>query len=167
MLASVITLLALPTIWLVNRDEGGSSTARPNVAAVGLDPGEADDPAGAAGAPMTDFDPMGPSGAMYLEPATTVAPPASVVVAIGTTPDEAIATARGTYRRSVGSSTCLFNGIRDGQVVTVVNVANGRSIECTTSITEGVADGVLVMNIGRFARIADLTAAPIHLEIRQ
>ena len=163
-LASVITLLTLPTIWLVNRDDAGESSSRPNVGAVGIDPGEADE---ASGTPVSELDPMGESGAMYLQPATTVLPPASIVVAIGTTPDDAIATARGTYRRSVEVNTCLFNGVRDGELVTVVNVANGRSTECNTTITEGLADGVLVMNISRFQRIADLTAAPIHLEIRQ
>lgn len=167
MLASVITLLTLPTIWLVNRDEAGESSSRPNVGAVGIDPGEADDSADAQGTPVPEFDPMGESGAMYLQPATTVVPPASVVVAVGTTPDNAVATARGTYRRSVEVNTCLFNGIRDGETVTVVNVANGRSTECNTTISEGLADGVLVMNISRFQKIADLTAAPIHLEIRQ
>ena len=39
LLLAVLTLLALPTIWLVNRSDDDS--ARPNVAAVGLDPGEA------------------------------------------------------------------------------------------------------------------------------
>lgn len=166
MLVSVITLLALPTIWLVNRDEAGPSSPRPNVAAVGIDPGQAD--ASADGRTLApEFDPMGASGAMYLEPATSVVPPVSAVVAIGTTPDDAVATARGTYRGAVDANTCLFNGVRGGEPITVVNVANGRSIECTTSPSEGVADGVLVMSTSRFQKIADLTAAPIHLEIRQ
>ena len=64
MLASVITLVALPTIWLANRSDDGPSSSRPNVAAVGLDPGQADAADGAAAA----ADPMGSSGAAYLEP---------------------------------------------------------------------------------------------------
>ena len=167
MWASVITLLALPTIWLVNRDEAGPSSSRPNVAAVGLDPGEADNPAAMSGAPVTELDPMGASGAMYLAPATTVVPPASVVVVVGTTPDDAIATARGTFRRDGDVDVCLFNGAPGGEDVTVVNVANGRSIECTTRSFQGGDDLMLTMHVTRFQKIADLTAAPIHLEIRQ
>jgi hypothetical protein len=162
----VITLLALPTIWLVNRDEAGPSSARPNVAAVGIDPGEADNAAAVSGAPASQFDPMGASGAMYLEPATSVVPLDSVVVAVGTTPDEAIATARGTYRRDGEVDACLFNGLPGGQDITVVNVANGRSVECTTALFQGDNDE-LTMHVSRFQKIADLTAAPIHVEIRQ
>ena len=36
-------MLALPTIWLVNRDEAGQSSTRPNVAVVGIDPAEVAD----------------------------------------------------------------------------------------------------------------------------
>lgn len=165
MLVSVVTLLALPTIWLVNRDEGGPSSARPNVAVVGIDPGEADS---ATPEPEAEaFDPMGESDAMYLEPGTTVVPPASVAVVVGTSPDVQVATARGTYRRSVSNGTCMFNGIRGGESVTVVNVANGRSVTCTTSPFETTEPDVLVMNTAMFQKIADLTAAPIHLEVRQ
>lgn len=162
----MITLLALPTIWLVNRDEAGPSSARPNVAAVGIDPGEADSVAGASGAPVSEFDPMGASGAMYLEPATSVVPPESAVVAVGTTPDEVVATARGSYRRQGDLDACLFNGFPGGEDVTVVNVANGRSVECITSPFQGDSDQI-IMHVTRFQQIADLTAAPIHVEIRQ
>jgi len=163
----VITLLALPTIWLVNRDEAGPSSPRPNVAAVGIDPGEADEASTSPGAAAaTDFDPMGASGAMYLEPATSVVPPDSPVIAVGTFPDEAIATARGSYRRDGAADTCLFNGLPGGEDVTIVNVANGRSVECTTSVFQGDSD-MLIMHVSRFQKIADLTAAPIHVEIRQ
>jgi hypothetical protein len=161
----LITLVALPTIWLVNRDEGGDSS-RPNVAAVGIDPGEADQ----ASADTEQFDPMGTAGAAYLDPLTSAQPPVSVAVAVGTAPDELVATALATYRRSadeVGTEICLFNGTNGGLDVTVVNVANGRSIRCTTSPRYGGAADELIMHQSRFEQIADLTAAPIHVEIRR
>ena len=163
----MITLLALPTIWLANRDEDGPSSSRPNVAVVGLDPGEADDADSAPGSADPTFDPMGESSAMYLDPGTTVVPPDSVVVAVGSSPDDVVATARGSYRRSVGNGECYFNGIRAGERVTVVNVANGRSVECTTTPFQSTDADVLVMNTLQFQKIADLTAAPIHVEVRQ
>ena len=167
-MASAITLLALPTIWLVNRDDDGpSSSRRPNVAVVGIDPGEAEGGASSEGAQASSFDPMGESGAMYLEPGTTLVPPDSVVLVIGSSPDQAVATARGSYRRSVPSRTCMFNGLPGGEHVTVVNVANGRSIECTTAPYDGARADVLMMNTVQFQLIADLTAAPIHVEVRQ
>ena len=166
----MITLLALPTIWLVNRDEAGQSSTRPNVAVVGIDPGEADPLEVGSDTPHSEadaFDPMGESDAMYLEPGTTVVPPDSVAVVMGTSPDEQVATGRGTYRRSVPPGTCMFNGIGGGESVTVVNVANGRSVTCTTSPYEASEPDVLIMSTAMFQRIADLTAAPVHIEVRQ
>lgn len=158
----MITLVALPTIWLANRSDQGAS-ARPNVAAVGLDPGQADD----AGAAAPSFDPMGSVGAAYLEPLSSAQPPAPVVIAVGTTPDEAIGTAKASYRRSVESGICLFNGVDSGQEVDVVNVANGRTTSCTIVSSSELPDGQLVMSQSRFQRIAQLTAAPVHVEIRR
>jgi hypothetical protein len=163
LLASIVTVVALPTIWLANRDDGGSS--RPNVAAVGIDPGQADvaieDVTGAAD------DPMGTTGAAYLQPRSSVAPGPSAVVVVGTSPDDPVATARGSYRRSIYVGTCLFNGLTSGVEVTVVNVANGRSTSCTIDRDTGVEDGYLLMSQTSFQRIAELTAAPIHVEVRQ
>ena len=53
-------------------------------------------------------------------------------------------------------------------MITVVNVDNGRSIECWTARRPADApDGELVMHPDRFRQIADLTNAPINVEIRQ
>jgi hypothetical protein len=163
-LASVITLVALPTIWLANRSDDGQSSSRPNVAAVGLDPGQADAADGVAAA----ADPMGSSGAAYLEPLASALTPASAEIHVGTAPDQPIATARASFRRSaVQFDTCEFNGAGSGREVTVVNVANGRSTTCTIVREDGLAEGELLMSQGRFQRIAELTAAPIHVEIRR
>jgi hypothetical protein len=160
--ASVITLVALPTIWLANRSE--DSSTRPNVAAVGLDPGQADGEGGADEAP----DLLGTSGAAYLEPVSVTADADPVEIHVGTTPDDPVATARASYRRtSVIFDTCEFNGLPSGQQVTVVNVANGRSTTCTIVHEEGLGDNELLLSQGRFQRIAELVAAPIHVEIRR
>jgi hypothetical protein len=163
-LASVITLVALPTIWLANRSEEGTST-RPNVAAVGIDPGRAD--ADSESGDGAVFDPMGTSGAAHLEPLSTAVTPQSVEIAIGTSPDEPIATASGSYRRSIYVGTCRFNGAPSGAAITVLNVANGRSTTCTNDRSSDLDDGELLMSQSAFQRIAELTAAPIHVEIRR
>jgi hypothetical protein len=161
-LATVITLVALPAIWLANRDDEGSST-RPNVAAVGIDPGRAEEVGGAAAV----FDPMGTTGAAYLDPVATT-PQATVAIVIGTTADDPIAVARASYRRSaVVFDTCQFNGLPGGEEVSVVNVANGRSTRCTIVHRDGLARGELLLSQGRFQRIAELTSAPIHVQIRK
>ena len=162
--ASVITLVALPTIWLANRSDDGSASSRPNVAAVGIDPGRAD---GGASVGNAGFDPMGTSGAAYLDPPVSAAAAAPADVVIGTSGESVVATARATYKRSIYGGTCHFNGAPGGADVTIVNVANGRSIECTTERRDGIEDGYLLMSQAGFQRIAELTAAPIHVEIRK
>lgn len=162
----MITLLALPTIWLVNRNGDGPGAARPNVAAAGLETGEADNPTASADDDEA-FDPMGASGAVYLQPnsaPTTVTVPE---VALGSEPDRVVATATGTYSGGVSWDRCEFNGVPSGQEITVVNVANGRSTECTTTYLSGGEPGVLVMYTAKFQSIGDLVTAPIHVEIRQ
>lgn len=160
----MITLVALPTIWLANRSDDGSASSRPNVAAVGFDPGRAD---GGATVGNAGFDPMGTSGAAYLDPPVSAAAAAPADVVIGTSGESVVATARATYKRSIYGGTCHFNGAPGGADVTIVNVANGRSIECTTERRDGIEDGYLLMSQAGFQRIAELTAAPIHVEIRK
>lgn len=170
LLATVITLIALPAIWLLNRNEDGPGSARPNVAVAGIDPGEADaSTAAAAAAPeLAGFDPMGTAGAAYLEPKPTTAPPASPVIAIGSTPGEFVGNASATYRNDkISTWECLYNGARIGDEVTVINVANGRSVECEVAYLVDGAPDQLVLHTERFRQIADLISAPIHVEVRR
>ena len=161
----MITLLALPTIWLVNRSGDGPGSARPNVAAAGIDPGQADRSTTAV--TRDAFDPMGPSGAMYLEPMATETAPTVPTVAVGAEPDRVVATASATYSAAVSWDECEFNGVAIGERVRVVNVANGRSIECRTSYRSDGDPGTLVMHTSKFQTIGDLVIASIHVEIRQ
>ena len=161
-LASALTVAALPAVWLVNQDDEGS---RPNVAAVGL----AAENGAADTASTTPPDPMGEVDARYLAGTSLPPPPQPASVAVGSTDQVVVATAQAIYRRSVGRvDSCQYNGVRAGQLITVVNVDNGRSIECWTTVRppDGPADE-LVMHPDRFIHIADLTSAPINVEIRQ
>ena len=166
LLLAVLTLLALPMIWLVNRSDDDS--ARPNVAAVGLDPGEPGPEPEAATAPASaeQIDPMGTSGAAYLAP-TPTAEQSTPEVVYGTVSGEAVGMAVATYRHNIGRDVCLYNGTDLGARVTIVNVANGRSTECTTSYLSGGTTSELVMDSQRFATIADLVSAPVHVEVRR
>lgn len=161
----MITLLALPTIWLVNRSGDGPGSARPNVAAAGIDPGEADHGNGGDG--PDEFDPMGAGGAVYLQPTVTATPQTAPSIAVGSEPDHVVATATATYSAGVSWDECEFNGLAIGERVTVVNVANGRSIECRIAYLSGGEPETLVMHTSKFQSIGDLVAAPIHVEIRQ
>lgn len=167
LLAAIITVIALPTIWLLNRDDDGPGAARPNVAAVGMNPGEAD--AASDVRPATGgVDPMGTGGAAYLESRPTVAPSETPSVAYGTVPGVFVGNTEATYRNSdIPNGQCRYNGITSGTKITVINVANGQSVTCRSSLLgDGVEDG-LVMNAAQFREIAELVSAPIHVEVRR
>jgi hypothetical protein len=161
-LASALTVAALPAVWLVNQDD--AATTRPNVAAVGLAPGE-------AGATTTaeTIDPMGDVAPRFLDaqPAPAAAP-TPVAAVVGTGRGVTIATATAIFRRSVRDTrTCVFSGVPSGSHVTVVNVANDRSVDCWTTLRPiDQPQDELVMSAAAFAAIADPTTAPIHVEIR-
>ena len=159
--ATVLTIAALPAVWLVNRDDPATG---PNVAAVGL--------AAEGGAPTTTIEPIDPMGevqAKYLEGGSTTPPPVQVPIAVGSSDSRVVATGHAVFRRSVGDPTvCLFSGIAPGETVTVVNVDNGRSTECRTRSQQPDAPvGELVMHPDRFIQIADLMSAPVDIEVRQ
>jgi hypothetical protein len=159
--ATVLTIAALPAVWLVNRDDPAPG---PNVAAVGL--------AAEGGATTTTAvspDPMGEVQAKFLEGGSTSPPPAQVPIAVGSSDGRLVATGHAVFRRSVGDpDICLFSGVAPGAKVTVVNVDNGRSTVCRTRAQQPDAPtGELVMHPDRFIEIADLMSAPVDIEVRQ
>jgi hypothetical protein len=76
-------------------------------------------------------------------------------------------TMRATFRSSVGPpSTCTVPGMLNGITVTVVNLDNNRATTCVTGIAPlGATE--MVVHPERFDDIADLTDAPIPVEIRR
>jgi hypothetical protein len=162
----VLSVIALPAIWLANRDESRQGTTAPNVAAVGLEAGV--DPESSAAVPQP-ADPLEPVG-------SPVAPLFLNGPAVGPGPDHvAVATAEpegesrdleATFRRGVGSvDSCRVNGIPAGLLVTVTNLENGRSVECWTGPTSiGRADEI-ALHTDRYREIARFSDAPVHVEV--
>lgn len=163
-LASAVTLAALPALWLVNRND---ETAAPAVAAVGLDTDSA--PATAASTTMPDV--MGSLPPRFLTGTNGSRPQqANAPVAVGQEDGSRVGTGTATYRRDVaGPGLCLSDAVEAGLQVTVINIDNGRSILCTTQPRNdptALPDEVVLLTTD-FAQLADLTDAPINIEIRQ
>ena len=141
----------------------------PNVAAVGLPAGDASTTTpGAPGAAA--IDPLGRVEPQFLAATPEAAqPPAEPAVAAGSADYAVVGTGQATYRRDVGPGFCLFNGIPSNVVVQVVNVDNGRSVECRSRPRddEGVPPDELVLSQEAYMQLADLTDAPVPVELRQ
>jgi hypothetical protein len=168
-LASALTAIALPAVWLVNRDDDQARSSRPNVAAVGLAAGEAPPSTGAAAGgertETTEADPMGELDPLFLNQKPAPPDPEHASVAVGDSDHALLATAVATYSRAVASGEgCPYNGVDSGTRVMVVNPANGRSIECVTGPSD---DDELVLHPDQFVLLAGLDTAPVPVEIRQ
>jgi len=160
--ASAVTVAALPAVWLVNRQDVASST-RPNVAAVG----PAVDAVAATRTPAL-VDPMGDVDPQFLRGAGSgPAAPQPVVAVVGPGKGPVAATATAIFRRSIGDrGTCVYSGVPGGSRILVVNVANNRSVSCWTALRPAdEPQDEVVMSAAAFGEIADLSSAPIHVEI--
>ncbi len=160
---TVLTLVALPALWWANTSQNNSTS--PNLAVAGIDPvvdaGTATDTPGPAGG---NFDEVAP---VFLEGPTSAAGAGQAEIAVPAKPLIDGVVAKATFRSDVAVGTCIVAGMTSGSSITVVNLDNNRSMTCTTVIAPGNAVGELVMNTSTFAGIADLTDAPISVEIRR
>jgi hypothetical protein len=160
---TVLTLVALPALWWANTSGNGSTS--PNLAVAGIDP-VVETPTTAPAQAATD-DGLDDVAPVFLEGPTSAAGAGQAEIAIPAKPliDSVIAMA--TFRSNLAEGTCIVAGMTSGSRVTVVNLANNRSVSCTTMLAPGNLPGDLVMNSNAFASIADLTDAPISVEIRR
>lgn len=192
MAATALTLLALPALWLANTSQ--NSTA-PNLAVAGLDAdaavGASNAPTRAAGSDTAGGQIAGQAGGqaggqiagqaggqaggqvdgelapVFLDGPSSAVGAGQVEVAVPARPLIDGITAKATFRSSVRGNTCIVPGVTGGSEVTVVNLSNNRSVDCTSVIAPATSRNEVVLPTSAFAAIADLTDAPISVEIRR
>jgi hypothetical protein len=161
MLASALTLVALPALWWANQSDSGA----PNVATAGI---AVADQSSASETNETNASQIGDVAPVFLDGPSGQVGAGLGEIAVPAAPEIARITTTATFRSTLGSPTaCMVPGIGNGQQVTVVNLDNNRSITCTAILAPTGAASQLVLASELFAEIADLTDAPIPVEIRQ
>ncbi len=157
--AAAITLIAIPSVFLFGR---GESSSTPDITVVGTTPGmsstfdtqDAPDDSGA----------MGTTPLAYLEGDPFVSADDGATIAIPRLPRAIVGSA--SFRRDIESvTTCQVAGLPINSKVTVRNLDNSRTVQCIASISGVWIDHDIVLHPDAFAQIADLTDAPIHVEI--
>jgi len=176
LLATTLTLLALPALWWANQSE--NSTA-PNVAVAGAEvgvdvgaPHEADaassDSNDASADPHTEPGEVGDIAPVFLDGPSSAAGAGLSEIAVPARPEVARINADATFRSDIGGpDSCAVPGIINGQQVTVVNLDNGRMVVCTTTLVRGSVGDMVTLHSALFAQLADLTDAQIPVEIRR
>lgn len=166
-IAIAITAIAAPAAFLFDR--GGDEPEQVVTTVVGsvvtdtaVAPVDSGDRATRQGT-----DPMGTAPAAYLEPSGSVAPDEPATIAIPRLPDAV--EGRATFTRSISKATsCQVKasvGAPFGIAITVTNLDNSRSVRCMNEIGGTEPDHEVVLNADAFSQIADLTDAPVPVQL--
>lgn len=179
MLATAVTVVALPTLWIASRDD---ATAVPRVAAVGAPapggdaPTASDTPAGTLDDTLDDTPADTgaaasaglPAAPAYLEgpgsPPDTGAP---ADIASPDASDGLVGTA-GYERFGPGMPprACRVDAAPWGALVTVRNLDTDRTTTClNTPISPAAGSDVVTIHMPVFLEIADLVDAPLPVEL--
>jgi hypothetical protein len=172
LLLALLTLVVLPVAYFLNRGETRDGTADNDVAAAEVTP-STDPP------PTAPIDTTGsrsnrpaleppPDKPVFLDGELPDPEPGVVEIAIPPRPEFDPMPMTASYRSSVaGAKTCLTSELDAGLTVTVTNLDNGRSIECVTAPTSDSQTAGVVLHTDAFSLLADLTDAPVPVEVAQ
>ncbi len=150
-LLAILTLIALPAIYLVTRDD---MDALDEPAAVSLDDG--------SGRPPIDFVQDDP---VFLD-APVAVDEEPVSIAVPEAPENAPMRLTASFRSNIaGGRTCLVKDFDSNVTVTIRNLDNNRRITCVTSLAPFTQVHDVVLPTETFSNLADVTAAPITIEL--
>jgi len=153
-LATTLTVVALPVLWLIDRDDSddGAAAVVTTVADAAL-PSDTQDP----GVPV------------FLDNTTPVVPPAVIDIAVPEAPGTREASGDATFKRYVDAPVerpCTTSLAPPGVVLTVTNVDNGSSTTCTNTRSITVPPGAdIAIDTQVYVSIAELAEAPVPVRI--
>ncbi|MEQ1699791.1 MAG: hypothetical protein ABMA25_06755 [Ilumatobacteraceae bacterium] len=159
--ASIFTVVALPALWVLNRESATTSSA-PKVGAAGV---EVVADAGANTVPATEpYQPQPPSFVGGDEQPDT---PDQINVAIPPAPGANQVVAEASFKRySAGSRQCTTLLAPDGALLTVENIDNGQTTTCTNTLGMAIPAGAdIVLHTDVFGEIGDLADAPVPVRV--
>lgn len=160
-LATAFTLVALPAIWLFDRDE---PTVSPGVAAAGVPTPEVASVAG----PEADVADTEPEIPIFLENTVVVVAPAVIDVALPDAPGDDELQGSASFKRfdPLSDRKCAAPGVPPNTLITVTNINNGLSITCRSTNGVSVPYGITVaIDTDLFVEIADLVSAPVPVRV--
>ena len=160
LLATLVTLLALPALWWINQDD---DSAAPNVATVGVEVGD-DTDAATTGEAATEADGDGTEPVFLDGPFS--ANPGAAEIAVPAAPDREPIVGTASYSSVRSITLCFTRGIVSGRELTVVNLDNTRSTTCVAQPPLENQTTDVVLHTRAYNQLADLTDAPIPVEIR-
>ena len=172
-LVALLSLIALPALWFVNRDDPAPG---PSAATAGVDVGnraadaDADAPVtlqstvGQSNLPTVDT--IGDQDPIFLDGPTSQGGGFNEIAVPAADRFDSIF-AQATFQGNVpGTQTCLAKDIQSGQIVTVINLDNLRATTCRILIAPVAQRADIVLHTDNFVELADLTDAPISVQVQ-
>lgn len=163
--AAAITAIAVPVVFLLGDGGGDGAETATTVTVVGAPQLPSADPNAVVevGGEAAVTDPMGTPPIGFLEESPNVQQdPATIAVPrVGQS-----VTGTASFRRNLRSRTlCQAKDVPFNSTLQITNLDNGRTVRCINSVggTEPIAD--VVLHADAFLLIADLTDAPVPVEI--
>lgn len=162
-IAIAITVILGPAAFLLNRNDRGDQAAATVPGSVS--PSAAGDTVAETAPAATNALGTAPVG--YLTGTTVAADNEPAKIAIPKL-QEAVK-GQATFSSDIAATTqCHANyvkGIPFNATLTVTNLDNSRSVQCVASIAGAEPEFEVVLAVDTFAQIADLTDAPVPVEI--
>jgi hypothetical protein len=156
-LATAFTLVALPAIWLFDRDDPAASSS---VAAVGIPtPEVAEAPA------QVTVETEVP---VFLDNTVVVVAPAVIDVALPDAPGPNEIEGTASYKRfdATLEKKCSAPRAPSGVLLTITNIDNGLSITCRNTMGVSIPYGITVgIDTDLFIEIADLADSPVPIRL--
>lgn len=163
--ATALTIVALPAIWLFARGEPSAGTAAPNIAgAAGIvTPG-----VGQATTPTTAADAFGTNEPIFVDGPTTPPKPAIVPIVVPAQNAGQSLDGQATYKRNADptATTCSSILAPFDATLTVTNLNNGFFITCRNRVPRPLAPGLTIeLTTTQFQQIAQLVDSPVPVRI--
>jgi hypothetical protein len=162
--AVAITVIAVPAAFLLNRgdDEPATEGAPPTLVGT-LAPSDVD----SADVSVTQPDitsALGTAAVGYLAGSTVPEDRSPAQIAVPRLPESVKGVA--TFSSLIQSTLeCHAKGVPFNATLTVTNLDNSRSVQCVASIGGPQPETDVVLASATFAQIADLTDAPVPVQI--
>jgi hypothetical protein len=168
--ALAITVIAVPAAFLLNRSNADDEpTAAATIGTLVGTVAPAGGSASPAVVPQTtspgETDALGTSPAGYLSGTTVPGDIGAAQIAVPRLPESVKGLA--TFSSSIDSTLrCHANAkVPFNATITVTNLDNSRSVQCVSSIGGEQPEETVVLATETFAQIADLTDAPVPVQI--
>lgn len=167
----VLTLIALPALYLANRPDPSDGTASDATATtepiISAAPSVATTVLANQSSNRPPIEPPDDTP-VFLDGALPDPDPGVAEIAVPRRPDLEPIALSASYRSSIADVTsCLVVDLAAGIAVTVKNLDNGRSVNCVTGTAPSNQEAGIVLHTDAFSLLADLTEAPIPVEVVQ